>query len=57
MTTQDISFRTRKSVEPEDLHTSGTLFGGSPLRRSDEEAAIHAIVRPGTERAVRGKGF
>lgn len=52
MTTQDISFRTRKWVKPEDLNANGTLFGGSLLRWIDEEAAIYAIVQLGNQRAV-----
>jgi acyl-CoA thioesterase YciA len=52
MTTQDISFRTRKWVKPEDLNANGTLFGGSLLRWIDEEAAIYAIVQLGNRRAV-----
>jgi acyl-CoA hydrolase len=52
MTTQDITFRTRKWVEPEDLNANGTLFGGSLLRWIDEEAAIYAIVQLGNQRAV-----
>lgn len=52
MTTQDITFRTRKWVEPEDLNANGTLFGGSLLRWTDEEAAIYAIVQLGNQRAV-----
>lgn len=31
MTTQDITFRTRKWVEPEDLNANGTLFGAGLL--------------------------
>ena len=52
MTTQDITFRTRKWVKPEDLNANGTLFGGSLLRWIDEEAAIYAIVQLGNQRAV-----
>ena len=52
MTTQDITFRTRKWVKPEDLNANGTLFGGSLLRWIDEEAAIYAIVQLGNRRAV-----
>ena len=52
MTTQDITFRTRKWVKPEDLNANGTLFGGSLLRWIDEEAAIYAILQLGNPRAV-----
>ena len=52
MTTQDISFRTRKWVKPEDLNANGTLFGGSLLKWIDEEAAIYAILQLGNGRAV-----
>ena len=43
----DISYRTRKWVKPEDLNANGTLFGGSLLRWIDEEAAIYAIIQLG----------
>ena len=56
MTTQDISFRTRPWVEPEDLNANGTLFGGSLLHRIDEEAAICAIVQLGNRPAAHGTG-
>ena len=56
MTTQNISFRTRPWVEPEDLNANGTLFGGSLLRRIDEEAAIYAIVQLGNRPAAHGTG-
>jgi acyl-CoA thioesterase YciA len=49
---QEINFRTRKWVKPEDLNANGTLFGGSLLRWIDEEAAIYAIVQLGNQRAV-----
>jgi acyl-CoA thioesterase YciA len=52
VTSQEINFRTRKWVKPEDLNANGTLFGGSLLRWIDEEAAIYAIVQLGNQRAV-----
>ena len=48
----DVAFRTRKWVKPEDLNAHGTLFGGSLLRWIDEEAAIYAILRLGSQRVV-----
>lgn len=56
MTTQDISFRTRTWVKPEDLNANGTLFGGSLLRWVDEEAAICAGVQLGNRPAARATG-
>lgn len=56
MTTQDISFRTRTWVRPEDLDANGTLFGGSLLRWIDEEAALHAVVPLGDRPAARATG-
>lgn len=49
---EDITFRSRRWVRPEDLNANGTLFGGSLLRWIDEEAAIYAIVQLGNRRAV-----
>jgi len=51
-TTEEINFRTRKWVRPEDLNANGTLFGGSLLRWIDEEAAIYAILQLGNGRVV-----
>jgi acyl-CoA thioesterase YciA len=51
-TTDEINFRTRKWVRPEDLNANGTLFGGSLLRWIDEEAAIYAILQLGNGRVV-----
>ncbi|MTD12845.1 acyl-CoA thioesterase [Nakamurella sp. YIM 132087] len=48
----EITFRTRKWVRPEDLNPNGTLFGGSLLRWIDEEAAIYAILQLGNGRVV-----
>ena len=48
----DVSYRTRKWVKPEDLNANGTLFGGSLLRWIDEEAAIYAIIQLGNPRSV-----
>ncbi|GAB3460951.1 hotdog domain-containing protein [Kineococcus endophyticus] len=48
----DINFRTRKWVRPEDLNANGTLFGGSLLRWIDEEAAIYAILQLGNGKVV-----
>jgi acyl-CoA thioesterase YciA len=50
--TEEISFRTRTRVRPEDLGADETLVGGSVLRRVDEEAAICAILQLGDHRAV-----
>lgn len=52
LATDDVSFRTRKWVKPEDLNANGTLFGGSLLRWIDEEAAIYAIIQLGNPRSV-----
>jgi acyl-CoA thioesterase YciA len=49
---EDISFRSRRWVRPEDLNANGSLFGGSLLRWIDEEAAIYAIIQLGNPRAV-----
>ncbi|MCG7421671.1 acyl-CoA thioesterase [Micrococcus porci] len=48
----DVSYRTRKWVKPEDLNANGTLFGGSLLRWIDEEAAIYSIIQLGNPRSV-----
>lgn len=48
----DVTFRSRRWVRPEDLNAHGTLFGGSLLRWIDEEAAIYAILQLGNPRAV-----
>jgi acyl-CoA hydrolase len=49
---EDVVFRSRRWVRPEDLNAHGTLFGGSLLRWIDEEAAIYAIIQLGNPRAV-----
>jgi acyl-CoA thioesterase YciA len=49
---EDVTFRSRRWVRPEDLNANGTLFGGSLLRWLDEEAAIYAIIQLGNPRAV-----
>lgn len=49
---EDVTFRSRRWVRPEDLNAHGTLFGGSLLRWIDEEAAIYAILQLGNPRAV-----
>ncbi|WP_307213478.1 acyl-CoA thioesterase [Microbacterium testaceum] len=49
---EDVTFRSRRWVRPEDLNAHGTLFGGSLLRWIDEEAAIYAILQIGNPRAV-----
>ncbi|WP_380159256.1 acyl-CoA thioesterase [Kineococcus sp. R86509] len=49
---EEITFRTRKWVRPEDLNANGTLFGGSLLRWIDEEAAIYAILQLGNGSVV-----
>ncbi len=51
-TDEDMIFRTRKWVKPEDLNANGTLFGGSLLRWIDEESAIYAIIQMGNPRSV-----
>ena len=51
-TGEDVTFRSRRWVRPEDLNAHGTLFGGSLLRWIDEEAAIYAILQLGNPRAV-----
>jgi acyl-CoA thioesterase YciA len=51
-TDEDVVFRSRRWVRPEDLNAHGTLFGGSLLRWIDEEAAIYAIIQLGNPRAV-----
>ncbi|WP_194396388.1 acyl-CoA thioesterase [Microbacterium atlanticum] len=48
----EVTFRSRRWVRPEDLNAHGTLFGGSLLRWIDEEAAIYAILQLGNPRAV-----
>jgi acyl-CoA hydrolase len=48
----DINFRTRKWVRPEDLNANGSLFGGSLLRWIDEEATIYTILQLGNGRVV-----
>ncbi|GAA1626323.1 acyl-CoA thioesterase [Georgenia ruanii] len=48
----EITFRTRKWIKPEDLNANGTLFGGSLLRWIDEEAAIYVMIQLGNERVV-----
>lgn len=48
----EINFRTRKWIKPEDLNANGTLFGGSLLRWIDEEAAIYVMIQLGNERVV-----
>src|SRR3954447_2233150 len=48
----EINFRTRKWIRPEDLNANGTLFGGSLLRWIDEEAAIYVMIQLGNERVV-----
>ncbi|TPX01465.1 acyl-CoA thioesterase [Schumannella luteola] len=49
---EEITFRTRKWVRPEDLNANGTLFGGSLLRWIDEEATIYAILQLGNHQVV-----
>ena len=51
-TDENVVFRSRRWVRPEDLNAHGTLFGGSLLRWIDEEAAIYAIIQLGNPRAV-----
>lgn len=49
---EEINFRSRKWVKPEDLNPNGSLFGGSLLKWIDEEAAIYAILQLGNGRVV-----
>ncbi|UNX53901.1 acyl-CoA thioesterase [Georgenia sp. TF02-10] len=48
----EVNFRTRKWIRPEDLNANQTLFGGSLLRWIDEEAAIYVMIQLGSERVV-----
>lgn len=41
----NVKFRTRKWIKPEDLNPNGSLFGGSLLSWIDEEAVIYAIIQ------------
>ncbi len=45
-------FKTRKLVSPPDLNPGNTLFGGQLLRWIDEEVAIYAMVKLGTNHVV-----
>ena len=42
---QELRFRTRKWVKPEDLNPNNSLFGGRLLQWIDEEAVIYAIIQ------------
>lgn len=60
MTTQDITFRTRQRVVPQDHAAGGTLFegapfGGSPLRRPGDEGTTPATGGHGSRRTPCGK--
>lgn len=48
----EVTFRSRRWVRPEDLNAHGSLFGGSLLKWIDEEATIYAILQIGNPRAV-----
>lgn len=48
----DMTFRSRRSVKPQDLNPNGTLFGGNLLQWIDEECAIFAIAQLGSWRVV-----
>lgn len=48
----DINFRTRRWIRPEDLNANGSLFGGSLLRWIDEEATIYAMLQLGNNTVV-----
>ncbi len=48
----EVDFRTRKWIRPEDLNANGTLFGGSLLKWIDEEATIFTIMQLGNGRVV-----
>jgi acyl-CoA hydrolase len=47
-----MQFKTRKLVSPPDLNPGNTLFGGQLLRWIDEEVAIYAMVKLGTNHVV-----
>jgi acyl-CoA hydrolase len=44
-TTLIMKYFTRKLIQPTDLNSRGTLFGGQLLKWIDEEAAIFAICQ------------
>jgi acyl-CoA thioesterase YciA len=50
--TEEINFRSRRWIRPEDLNANGTLFGGSLLKWIDEEATIYSIIQLGNRRVV-----
>ena len=45
-----MKFYSRKWVKPEDLNPKGNLFGGRLLSWIDEEAAIYAMCRLGSDK-------
>ena len=47
-----MKFFSRKLVKPQDLNSSGTLFGGTVLSWIDEDAAIYVIGRLKSKRIV-----
>jgi acyl-CoA hydrolase len=49
---QNIVFRSRKMVKPEDLNGRDTLFGGRLLAWIDEECAIYSACQMGSDSIV-----
>lgn len=47
-----LKFKTTKLVSPPDLNPNNTLFGGQLLRWIDEESAIFAMCRLGSNHIV-----
>lgn len=47
-----LKFKTRKLVSPPDLNPNNTLFGGQLLRWIDEESAIYAMCKLGSNHVV-----
>ena len=48
----EMEFRTRKLIKPEDLNAGHTLFGGQLLKWIDEEAAIYAMCQLNNQRVT-----
>lgn len=48
----NMNYKTRKLIKPEDLNARGTLFGGTILKWVDEEAAIYAMCQLETKNIV-----
>jgi acyl-CoA hydrolase len=45
-------YKTRKLIKPPDLNPSNTLFGGQLLKWIDEEAAVFAMCKFGSNHVV-----